>query len=77
MAADWVARTAIFAGIYSGASLAWKVCGPKMLPMQNAALIKAVAKTLYGAQVCRLQIFGMQWQTNRLVWPATLATTQE
>jgi hypothetical protein len=46
IAADWVARTVIFAGIYCGASLAWKVCGPMMLPIQNEALMKAVAKTL-------------------------------
>jgi hypothetical protein len=66
MAADWLARMAIFAGIYSGASLAWKVCGPKMLPMQNAALIKAVAKTLCGAQYVSYRY--LECNGKRTVW---------
>ena len=46
IAADWVERTVILPGIYRGASLAWKVCRPMMLPTHIEAVIKALATAL-------------------------------
>ena len=45
----WVAMTVILAGLYSGASLAWKVCGLMILPMENTQLKAATANARFVA----------------------------